>query len=223
MLGITTRVIKNSHPYTHYPKSISGFFLQHNTLFSPRYFSSERNLHALIIAVKEKNYDYMQKLANEKPIFSTQQTQDDHSPYHESAKNGDIKALKIIKELFPTLGINYRCHCKDMRTPLHYAAEKGHLNWIQEAIKMAANPNITDEQGRTALDHALENGHDKTAAYIYAKGGRACTMEAALKSRLPKLNTDVNIFKIVPEITYKEEIFQELINNLDLNNTYKKP
>jgi ankyrin repeat protein len=45
------------------------------------------------------------------------------------------------------------------RTPLSWAAEKGHEDIVRLLLEKSADPNSTDRGGRTALSWATEKGH----------------------------------------------------------------
>jgi predicted RNA-binding Zn-ribbon protein involved in translation (DUF1610 family) len=52
------------------------------------------------------------------------------------------------------------------RTPLHFAAEKGHASMVKFLLGRGANPNAIDYYGMIPLDLAEEAGHEKAIAVL---------------------------------------------------------
>ena len=71
---------------------------------------------------------------------------------HCAASGGNVECIEIILHTF-NINVNTRNHSE--RTPLHYAAEKGHVSAIEKLLKNGAN--IYIEEGKshmTPLDYA---------------------------------------------------------------------
>jgi len=69
---------------------------------------------------------------------------------------------KDIYQLFHFLvekGANKEVIDEDKKTPLHYAAEKGHLPIVSFLIAKGANKKVIDEKGKTPLHYAIAKGH----------------------------------------------------------------
>ncbi len=54
-------------------------------------------------------------------------------------------------------------------TPLHYAAERGHLDTVKVLIEQQARLDIQDASGETPLHKAVKNGHERVVALLLEK------------------------------------------------------
>ena len=51
-------------------------------------------------------------------------------------------------------------------TPIHYAAEKGHIEIVQLLMSSTDNPNAVDNAGFTPIHYAAANGHVEIAQLL---------------------------------------------------------
>ena len=54
----------------------------------------------------------------------------------------------------------------NLRTPLHWASSKGHLEVIKYLIKKGADPKIKSSDGKTAYDYAIDENHSDVSNYL---------------------------------------------------------
>lgn len=59
---------------------------------------------------------------------------------------------------------------KHWQTPLHVAAANNAVDCIAQLLDCVPNPNVTDRTGRTALHHAVVNGHNEVVELLLTKG-----------------------------------------------------
>ena len=57
-----------------------------------------------------------------------------------------------------------------LATPLHLAAEKGHLKVVQLLVESGAKCDLTTKDGRTALDVAVDYGHVEIVRFLSELG-----------------------------------------------------
>ena len=57
-------------------------------------------------------------------------------------------------------------------TPLHYAANNGHLRIVEHLINQKADINALDRFGRTPLRFAIENEKFSVVEFLKSKGGQ---------------------------------------------------
>ncbi|XP_031636972.1 GA-binding protein subunit beta-1-like [Contarinia nasturtii] len=69
--------------------------------------------------------------------------------------------------------IKYEAHVNatddENKSPLHYAAEKGHKEAIEYLIKYKARVNAKDDLNKTSLQYATDNGHNNIVTYLKKK------------------------------------------------------
>ncbi|CAH1225797.1 MFHAS1 [Branchiostoma lanceolatum] len=65
----------------------------------------------------------------------------------------------VVQALLAKYGANKNKKNLEGYTPLHLAAKAGHLEILNVLLKTGVNLDIVDKVGRTATDHAKENGH----------------------------------------------------------------
>ncbi|KAH3745073.1 gamma-secretase-activating protein [Pelomyxa schiedti] len=57
------------------------------------------------------------------------------------------------------------------RTPLLWAADRGHLNLVKELLRRGANVNHQDSDGQTALHYSVSCGHKELTEYLLTVDG----------------------------------------------------
>ena len=57
-------------------------------------------------------------------------------------------------------------------TPLHYAAEFGHIKVTKFLIEKGANIEVKNEDGNTPLHEAVDGGHFEVVKYLIEKGAQ---------------------------------------------------
>lgn len=88
------------------------------------------------------------------------------SPLHYACAEGSVDCVKVLVSC-------KKCnlHCQDTRgtVPLHWAAAANHPNLIQILLRHGANRAQKDHDGMTALDHALQKGHQKCVEVLQSQ------------------------------------------------------
>lgn len=109
---------------------------------------------------------------------------------HEAAKFDAADALQKI--IFNGADINSK---EDGKTPLHIAAENGHINCVDLLIRVGANLDLRDNELRTALHNAIENGHTDVALLLIRSGADInltdCCNETALHEVVVQANISI--------------------------------
>lgn len=54
---------------------------------------------------------------------------------------------------------------------LHEAARRGDMSQVRNLVESGTDPNLLDDNRRTALQHAVENQHFDIADYLLGRGG----------------------------------------------------
>lgn len=75
---------------------------------------------------------------------------------HSAASKGKTDIAAMLLEKAPDF---FDALTKDGRTPLHVAADNGHPAFVADMIKRGMDPNVRDNNGRTALYYANKEGH----------------------------------------------------------------
>ena len=88
---------------------------------------------------------------------------------HQAAKDGNIKAVK--QHLAAGTDVNAQASISG-RTPLHYAAWKGHKEIAELLIAKGADVNVKDEDGDTPLDYAITFKRTELADLLRKHGGK---------------------------------------------------
>uniref|UniRef100_A0A8C8SUI2 [histone H3]-lysine(9) N-methyltransferase n=1 Tax=Pelusios castaneus TaxID=367368 RepID=A0A8C8SUI2_9SAUR len=101
-----------------------------------------------------------------------------------SVKQGELQ--KVVLMLLDNLDPNFQSDQQSKRTPLHAAAQKGHLEICHVLLQAGANINAVDKMRRTPLMEAVVSNQVETARYIvrrggcvYSKDGSTCLHHAA--------------------------------------------
>lgn len=74
-------------------------------------------------------------------------------------------ARNVTMEGRASVNVNLRKECSG-QTPLMLTAEAGHERLCQQLLMSRADPDLIDDQGRSALDWANAEGHDKVAKLL---------------------------------------------------------
>uniref|UniRef100_A0A673ASQ3 Euchromatic histone-lysine N-methyltransferase 1b n=1 Tax=Sphaeramia orbicularis TaxID=375764 RepID=A0A673ASQ3_9TELE len=88
-----------------------------------------------------------------------------------SAKQGELK--KVLLMLVDGIDPNFKMDSQNKRTPLHAAAEGGHIDICHMLVQAGANLDMCDEDQRTPLMEACENNHMETVLYLLRAGASA--------------------------------------------------
>jgi ankyrin repeat protein len=54
---------------------------------------------------------------------------------------------------------------------LHEAARRGDMSQVRNLVESGTDPNLLDDNKKTALQHAVENQHFGVAEYLLRRGG----------------------------------------------------
>ncbi len=85
----------------------------------------------------------------------------------EAARAGDLARVDALL----AAGAPVNAPARYGQTPLYYAAEKGHLAVAKRLVERGANVNAADAFfGASALEMALQGGHNELALYLLAHG-----------------------------------------------------
>ncbi|XP_065593712.1 histone-lysine N-methyltransferase EHMT1 isoform X7 [Cyrtonyx montezumae] len=85
-----------------------------------------------------------------------------------SARQGELQ--KVLLMLVDGIDPNFKMEHQSKRTPLHAAAESGHVDICHMLIQAGANIDSCSEDQRTPLMEAAENNHLETVKYLIKAG-----------------------------------------------------
>ncbi|XP_062930039.1 histone-lysine N-methyltransferase EHMT1-like isoform X5 [Mobula hypostoma] len=85
-----------------------------------------------------------------------------------SAKQGEMQ--KVLLMLVDGIDPNFRAEHQNKRTPLHAAAEMGHVEICHMLVQAGANLDTCDDDQRTPLMDAAENNQLETVKYLLKAG-----------------------------------------------------
>ncbi|KAL4787644.1 hypothetical protein BJX76DRAFT_354123 [Aspergillus varians] len=109
-------------------------------------------------AAKNGHADIVQILLGEKAA-ADDADKDGHTPLSLAALHGRADVVAALLEA-KWVRVTVNSQRRGMRTPLSYAAEKGHLEVVHTLLKYGGDQNIADTKyKRTALSRAAWNGH----------------------------------------------------------------
>lgn len=87
---------------------------------------------------------------------------------HDAAENGDLETVKRLIGENPNL---LEAPDREGKTPLHYAAAKGHLNVVEFLVSKGANVNARNSSGVTPLYLAKGFGRKEVVEFLTKHGG----------------------------------------------------
>uniref|UniRef100_A0A8P4K2F7 Poly [ADP-ribose] polymerase n=1 Tax=Dicentrarchus labrax TaxID=13489 RepID=A0A8P4K2F7_DICLA len=124
--------------------------------------------HSLLQAAREAEVVWVKKhLSLETITFKHLQTQE--AALHCASVSPYLKRKQVC-ELLLRKGADVNDRTKDMMTPLHLAAEKGHNDVIEVLVKHEAKVNAVDHLGQTPLHRAARCGHLQTCRLLLNAG-----------------------------------------------------
>ncbi|XP_028570813.2 histone-lysine N-methyltransferase EHMT1 isoform X1 [Podarcis muralis] len=85
-----------------------------------------------------------------------------------SARQGELQ--KVLLMLVDGIDPNFKMEHQNKRTPLHAAAESGHMDVCHMLIQAGANIDTCSQDQRTPLMEAAENNHLETVKYLIKAG-----------------------------------------------------
>lgn len=88
------------------------------------------------------------------------------TPLHEAAMAGRGDVIRLLTEESDSLNLNVRTQRGPASTPLHLAAERGHVECVMALIECGALLEVFDRRCRTAKDVAAENGQKQVVYTI---------------------------------------------------------
>lgn len=105
-----------------------------------------------------------------------------------SGKTGRIEKLKEMLAQGADIDASDR-----YGTALMYAADRGHIDYVAEIIRLGADVNRTSSDGKTAAEFAADSGHRAIVDLLFAHGARYAPLEEARDLRAAIANgLDVN-------------------------------
>jgi hypothetical protein len=74
--------------------------------------------------------------------------------------------VQAVLDRNATVDVQFKSAASSGQTALMGAAKGGHLGLVKFLVGAGATLELTDKQGMSALDYAVENGHDKIIAFL---------------------------------------------------------
>jgi hypothetical protein len=88
------------------------------------------------------------------------------------------------------------------RTPLHLAAEHGHMDTTKKLLDAGADPNVRDVSGKLALDYALAHHNGQTAGILQSHGTASAGPAPARPAPVPVVEKGAQ--GLDPELKYAD-------------------
>lgn len=121
--------------------------------------------------LEEKNYKKAEVLVKEERAFVDSHDKNENTLLTEAAKKGDRKAVCFAIDTLKA-SVDTSCDCPCHYTALHYAAEGGKHDIMEDLLKRKANPNlISYPRGYTAMDLAYLAKDQKAMQILEKHGG----------------------------------------------------
>ena len=104
------------------------------------------------------------------------------TPLHEAAMAGREDVVRLLKEECDSLNFNVRTQRGPASSPLHLAAERGHVECVKALLEWGALLEAVDRRCRTAKDVAAENGKREVVHMITLFGKCNCLVDTRINS-----------------------------------------
>ncbi|MDQ7826348.1 MAG: ankyrin repeat domain-containing protein [Candidatus Eremiobacteraeota bacterium] len=88
---------------------------------------------------------------------------------HMAANRGDLKKVRAYIDANP--GLLNEPSAKLLETPLHEAAGMGRLEVVKYLVEKGADCSLKDSSGHTALEKAIDRGHNDVALFLIEHAG----------------------------------------------------
>ena len=88
------------------------------------------------------------------------------TPIHLAAKGGNLQITKLLIEAVEDIGEDPITFDHKQRTPIHYAAGKGHGLVLLELMESTEEPITPDFHGKTPIHWAAESGQSDVIKYL---------------------------------------------------------
>lgn len=123
--------------------------------------ASQSPLH---VAAREGHHAVVKLLVEEG--FQTDALDGDRrTPLSHACEGGHLKSVEILLAKRRFAGVHIADN--NRRTPLSYAAAEGHVAIVATLVGLGGvDPNIKDVEGKTALIHAAQRGHNDTVVVL---------------------------------------------------------
>ncbi|CAH8571969.1 unnamed protein product [Schistosoma turkestanicum] len=114
--------------------------------------AAKDGLTPLHLAVQEDKVNVAEYLLNSGASIDTKTLKAGFTPLHSCAYRGQLASVRLLLSRVPEHELPQFINCRTHMgsTPLHLAAQQGHLQVALKLIQMGANPNICNKQGWTA-------------------------------------------------------------------------
>uniref|UniRef100_A0A6P5JXL5 [histone H3]-lysine(9) N-methyltransferase n=1 Tax=Phascolarctos cinereus TaxID=38626 RepID=A0A6P5JXL5_PHACI len=156
--GVGTQLSEEEKPESSTPQAPEGFELSGSSVFVKPTTGLSQG------PVKETLESALIALDSEKPKklrFHPKQL-------YFSARQGELQ--KVLLMLVDGIDPNFKMEHQNKRTPLHAAAESGHVDICHMLIQAGANIDTCSEDQRTPLMEASENNHLDAVKYLIKAG-----------------------------------------------------
>jgi ankyrin repeat protein len=81
--------------------------------------------------------------------------------FHRAAYKNNDQAIDVLCQWIPDYATMINVGDKDGKSPLHVAAEKGHVDVVKALLMNGAKADVTDYERKTPLIAACDKGHIK--------------------------------------------------------------
>lgn len=165
----------------------------------------------LFSAVMEGNEEIVKTLVNRNPDSVLIPNGNNDTPLNRAAEDGNLRLVQLL------IGAGAEINRKGRwgNTPLMSAAEKGHRDVISYLLDEKADPSITNEKGRTALEIL---NISQNSGYYWHRGSKDDAgekLQAAIDTRKEEA--------LAQQERAAEEQRQEIVEELKNGGTVKEP
>lgn len=187
-----SRIIVNSNTHQYQRRSISDSDIVRSlkrtkTMLTDRDSNYDANMKTLIPMIQKGEYSKVKEQVAINYININSHDLGENTPLTDAAKRGDFKAVKfLIHEM--NANVHASCACPHHKTALHYGAENGHFEIVEELLKSGALVNELDSRKYTALDVASTKEIKQLLTSNNGMLGSKIPFNQSQKLNLPKSN-----------------------------------